>query len=951
MTPSEHRERNPRLVVVSNRVPSPQPDGKRGASGGLVAALRPALESAGRALWFGWSGERGDASEAPRRVTSRGVEYATIPLTAEEHRGYYQDYCNRMLWPLLHGLPHHAAPEAAAGLSVYRAVNRRFARALYPLLRPDDLVWVHDYHLIPLGEELRRLGWRGRVGYFHHTPVPEADSWSAIPEVRGLEDALAEYDLVGVQTERDACRLRAHVPAAASAIRSYPISIDPRRYRAQASCDDVLGLPRDGRLLYFGVDRLDYTKGIPLRIRAFERALRDHPEMEESARLVQWAAPSRGGVPEYRREHQAVTNAAAHAMLSYPEAVRVDVWPHPPRSVGAALRQADVCLVTSLADGMNLVAKEYAALHSAANPGTLILSDACGAAEELRDALIVPAGDEQATAEAIWHAHNMPDDERRERAQALREVVDAHTSRHWRQAFVRDLKMAPARSAHVLTSRLADELGTRVEERLRWFEADETVARTWARDYSLWQPSPDGASDRLGWLEVDRLMATREPDLRAFAEGVERDGFDTALLLGMGGSAVASRVFSEVFSDAVRGLRLEVLDSTVPEAIRAVEERLDHERTLVIASSKSGTTVETRSLLDYFWNRRPDPNRFVAITDPGSPLEDLARERDFRRIFLNPPDIGGRYSALSYYGLVPAALLGVDLTRLLGSAAVMRDACNVREPGENPGARLGAALAEAALMGRDLLALRRGAEFPGFGAWLEQLIAESTGKGHAGILPILGGRVGNGSGLSATEAIDLRELSAITGAPPSLDPADPYSLGGEYFRWEFAVALAARVLGINPFDQPDVEASKRATAALLRHSHATDLDAPEVHDVLRDVEPDQYVGIHAYVHPSEENTERLRRLRRHLVERYGVPTTLEYGPSLLHSTGQYHKGGFRRGAFVQVLEGSDEPLCIPGQDYDFETLKAAQAEGDRRALEDRGRTVARMTLAEADAAS
>ncbi len=958
-----HRRQSasPRLVVVSNRVPAPRPDGRKAPSGGLVAALRPALESAGRALWFGWSGERGDRDAAPCRTTSRGVEYATVPLSAAEHSGYYQDYCNRILWPLLHGLPDQAAPEAGAALQVYRSVNERFARALFPLLQPDDLVWVHDYHLIPFGLELRRLGWGGRLGYFHHTPIPESHVWDAIPGGGDLAEALGAYDVVGVQTERDASRLRTIAPAISGRVRAYPISIDPVRYRAAAARGDALAVPADGRTLYFGVDRLDYTKGIPQRIRAFQQALNRHPEMVEHARLLQWAAPSRAGIPEYHREHQAVLAAAEEAHRAFPDAVRVHVEGHPPHSVGAALREADVCLVTPLADGMNLVAKEYAALHSAANPGVLILSDGCGAAEELRDALLVAPGDVDAIAEAMWEAFRMPPEERRQRSQRLREVVDERTSREWRQAFVRDLRGAgrpapPAVALEVprprITAPLGSELEDRVAARLRWFEEDETVPRTWARDHSLWQPTPDGVSDRLGWLEVDRLMAARAPGLQDFAARVEQEGYTTALLLGMGGSAIAPRVFAEVFSGQSGGLRLEVLDSTVPDAIRAVESRLDPGRTLFIASSKSGTTVETRCLLDYFWERYPDPRSFLAVTDPGSPLESLALQRGFRQVFLNPPDIGGRYSALSYYGLVPAALLGVDLPRLLGSAAVMRDACSQVAPATNPGARLGAALAEAALMGRDLLALRRGSEFPGFGAWLEQLIAESTGKGHAGILPVVGASVGEGLGLSPVDAVDLRELWTIAGASPGLDAADPYALGGEYFRWEFAVALAGRVLGINPFDQPDVEASKQATREILdAGAYGLDGDGGVAEEVLEGVEPGQYVAIHAYLPRSARTGERLRQLRRELATRCGVATTLEYGPSLLHSTGQYHKGGFRRGAFLQIADRATPDLAVPGRNYDFATLRDAQAEGDRRALQARGRRVARVTLEDARLAS
>ena len=435
-----------RLVVVSNRVPAP---GEGISPGGLVSALLPSLEASGTSVWFGWSGDTtaGPCQDRPpRRVRARGVEYALVDLSEAEVRGYYEEYGNRVLWPLMHGLTAHVADEAVAAYVSYRQVNARFARALLPLLRPDDLVWVHDYHLIPLGEELRALGWSGRTGYFHHTPVPPAEVWSTLPQGALLADAFSAYDLIGVQTERDRNNLGDILLDAdvAARVAAYPISIDPERFReftaAAAADTPPLGLP-DASMLFFGVERLDYTKGIPDRLEAYEHALATSPEMRDGTRFVQWAAPSRTGVPEYQDERDAVEAAAQRVNVRFPEhPLTIDFDPHPPEVVAPALEQADVCVVSSVTDGMNLVAKEFAAVHSAENPGVLVMSDMCGAAEELTDALIFPARDIRAMSAAMRWAYYMPEHERRGRAARLRAVVDGHTSWDWLREFVTDLR-------------------------------------------------------------------------------------------------------------------------------------------------------------------------------------------------------------------------------------------------------------------------------------------------------------------------------------------------------------------------------------------------------------------------------------------------------------------------------------------------------------------------------
>ncbi len=431
-----------RTVVVSNRVPPADPAAAARLAGGLVSALRPALERDG-GLWFGWSGEQRDP-DAPPRVDRHGaVEYATVDLSPDDAVAYYEGFCNRTLWPLLHGLPDraHIAP---GQYESWRRVNARFASVLTTLLRPGDLVWVHDYHLIPLGEELRALGWRGRLGYFHHIPVPQPAGWRRIPHAGAVAACFAAYDVVGVQTARDAGRLAAIVgDDAPPCIDAYPIGIDPERWRALADAhpDDPFAAWRGDRQLLLGVDRLDYAKGIPQRLEAFERLLARSPATRAGALLVQWAAPSRSTIPEYQGERLAAERIAARigSRFGDPSPLRLELTTKPPEAVAAALRDADVCLVTSLADGMNLVAKEFVAVQREDRPGVLVLSDACGAAEELRDALIVEAAGRASIEHAIERALTMPLDERRRRWRAMFDVVESNTVHHWRQRFLADL--------------------------------------------------------------------------------------------------------------------------------------------------------------------------------------------------------------------------------------------------------------------------------------------------------------------------------------------------------------------------------------------------------------------------------------------------------------------------------------------------------------------------------
>ncbi|MGE0134176.1 MAG: trehalose-6-phosphate synthase [Dehalococcoidia bacterium] len=420
---------------MSNRVPAA--GSARTSVGGLVAALRPALEERG-GVWFGWSGA---ADDDPDELTHRlegAIEFVTCDLTAKEIAGYYEGFCNRTLWPLMHGLAERA--EVRAGdYADWRAVNARFAALLVPMLQPSDIVWVHDYHLVPLGLELRSAGWRGRTGYFHHIPIPERREWAAIPQHGEVAACLAAYDLTGVQTARDASRLRSYLePGAGARVRAFPIGIDPERMRRLAGRHP--GDPfeaRARRQVLFGLDRLDYTKGIPDRLRAFERLLERRPLLQREALLVQWSAPSREGIPDYRAERLLV-DSLAHRLgaLATPSPVEARNEVLPAETVAAALRDADVCLVTSRSDGMNLVAKEYVAVQRPESPGVLVLTDGCGAAEELRDALIVPSGDLDAIADAMERALAMPLEERQARWRGLSEAVEAGDVSGWCRGYL-----------------------------------------------------------------------------------------------------------------------------------------------------------------------------------------------------------------------------------------------------------------------------------------------------------------------------------------------------------------------------------------------------------------------------------------------------------------------------------------------------------------------------------
>jgi len=441
------------------------------------------------------------------------------------------------------------------------------------------------------------------------------------------------------------------------------------------------------------------------------------------------------------------------------------------------------------------------------------------------------------------------------------------------------------------------------------------VERIWAHDASLWT---DSGEDRwLGWLDVVPRVRAHVDELNAFSEAATEQ-FHDCVLLGMGGSSLAPEVLRRTFNVE----SFHVLDTTHPEAIRRLERAVDLEQTLFLVSSKSGSTIETRSHLEYFWERTGGRGaQFAAITDPGSDLDRLARERGFRAVFAGEPEIGGRYSALSMFGIVPAALMGVDVAHFLEVAATMTVACQGEDG--NPGLELGLLLGQAWQEGRDKVCIDDSST--GFGLWAEQLLAESTGKLGKGLVPAPG---------EPPDGPDRQR--------GELDLVDPYDLGGEFYRWEFATAVAGHVLTINPFDQPDVQAAKDKTNEVLAGGDPDVAPQGSLDELLAQAQAGRdYVCIQAFVDPAREDE------LTPLIERAhdtGCVVTRGLGPRYLHSTGQLHKGGPNTGLFVQVVDDPGAELAIPGRDFGFSRLIRSQAAGDFAALEERGRRVIRIRL-------
>jgi glucose-6-phosphate isomerase len=517
-----------------------------------------------------------------------------------------------------------------------------------------------------------------------------------------------------------------------------------------------------------------------------------------------------------------------------------------------------------------------------------------------------------------------------------------------------------------------------VERALDEAESADVASRLWRRDATLWSSEPAvhrTIANRLGWLGAVEWAAGRLEELVSFGRDVAV--FRDVLLLGMGGSSLAPEVLSRTY-----GRDLTVLDSTDPTEVLATASRLDPAGTLHLVASKSGETIETRSHAAYFLARRGEGGGFVAVTDAGSALEELARERGFRHVFQNPSDIGGRYSALSYFGLVPATAIGIDVAGLLERARQAVEACRAARTDSNPGLRLGAALGELALGGRDKVTFIASSGFEAFGAWAEQLLAESTGKKGLGIVPVDGEPLGppdvygedrvfvhlqRPGDQSFTGA--LRELAGAGHPVLTLTIDSPDDLGAQFFLWEFATAVAGWSLGINPFDEPNVSESKENTARLIE-TFVRDGALPEedpvaaedgllaydevetesvtaaLESLLRGAKPGRYVALQAFIPRTPPNEDVLRAIRTAIRDRRRVATTVGFGPRYLHSTGQLHKGGPDTGLFVQITAEHPEDAPIPDAPYTFGVLQAAQAAGDVASLRRHDRRVLRVHLAD-----
>jgi RpiB/LacA/LacB family sugar-phosphate isomerase len=528
-----------------------------------------------------------------------------------------------------------------------------------------------------------------------------------------------------------------------------------------------------------------------------------------------------------------------------------------------------------------------------------------------------------------------------------------------------------------------------VEETLQFLDSQGFVDRLWTKDASLWKGDPAAIRNRLGWLTAPTVMRAHVEELRTFADEIRRLQFSQVIVLGMGGSSLSAEVFSFTFGSKMGFPDLLMLDSTDPAAVKRTLDRINLPRALFVVSSKSGTTAETLAFYAFFRERvealaPPKPGlQFIAITDAGTPLQATARESGFRHTFLNPAPIGGRYSALTFFGLVPAALIGVDLKNLLDRAHAMAGLCgNSAGVRENPGVRLGAALAAFAKSGRDKVTFFLSDSIRAMGPWLEQLLAESLGKDGKGLVPIVDEPPGHPAAygndrlfVALTIESDVsheRTLGALAEAGHPvirLTIEEPIDVGAEFFRWEVATATAGAVLGVNAFDEPDVARAKDNTATLLEQWKKTrrlpespvDVEdngivlmakgSPNPASVaeglmahLGQAQPGDYIAIQAYLEPSAEISTRLQAIRALLRDRLRIATTLGFGPRYLHSTGQLHKGGPPNGLFIQVTGDDKDELPVPGAGYDFSTLKAAQALGDLQALSQSGRRVVRLHL-------
>ncbi|MFQ6123627.1 MAG: hypothetical protein ACE5R6_03350 [Candidatus Heimdallarchaeota archaeon] len=519
-----------------------------------------------------------------------------------------------------------------------------------------------------------------------------------------------------------------------------------------------------------------------------------------------------------------------------------------------------------------------------------------------------------------------------------------------------------------------------IEKRLEYWKENNFIRRIWAKDPTLWvsKPVPE-ITDRLGWLMLPEIMEPQIENILSFSKKVKSEGIRHVVLLGMGGSSLAPKVFSNIFGNSEGYPELMVLDSTHPSAIRTVETKIDLRESLFIVTSKSGTTLETLSLFKYFWNKvsqlTKDPDyQFIAITDPGTPLIQLGEQRGFHRIFKAPPDVGGRYSALTHFGMIPAALIGIDIHKLIDRASLMSENCAFYVSSrETSGLTLGAALGELAKVGRDKVTFFASSSIKNFPEWVEQLLAESTGKDGKGIIPIVNEPIGPpeiyGSDRFFIYFFHEKEKAELNTLMKALEDAghpvvyinitEKINLSQEMYCWEMATAAAGSVLGIHPFNQPDVQLVKDLTKKMMSEIEKgiTDEKTPETILVenpevlaenlkkwLSQARKGDYVAIQAYLEPKSETTELLQKIRNELLHQLQIATTLGFGPRYLHSTGQLHKGGPNKGLFLQLIDEPDKDITVPEVNYTFGQIIQAQALGDYYALKQRNRRVLRINL-------
>ncbi len=545
------------------------------------------------------------------------------------------------------------------------------------------------------------------------------------------------------------------------------------------------------------------------------------------------------------------------------------------------------------------------------------------------------------------------------------------------------------------------KIKSKVLATMKKFEKKNIIKRIWEKDHTVWKKDEKYSSlimNRLGWLSLPYNMTNNVYEINEFTKEVIADGFTEAVLLGMGGSSMGPEVLSNVFGTSKGYLNLRVLDTTDPAAVSRISQSIDLQKTLFIVSSKSGSTIEVDSMFRYFFGMLNDagtrePGRhFVAITDSNTVLQTLAQENGFRKVFTNPSDVGGRYSVLSYFGLVPASLMGIDLIEFLRNAGNMMNLCSNLDPSQNPGALIGIITGIAALDGRDKLTLSYTNELKSFGYWLEQLVAESTGKEKKGILPVEGevpdkpavygrDRIFVSTFLSKDLKLKKKVSALARKGFPSINIilTDKYDVAGQFYLWEFATAVMGVLLGINPFDEPNVKESKDNTTrvlndfeqngklpeekpnvkegpvgitALLKPAKSRPKSRKLVNsrDLLKAFFAGKgkgdYCALMAYIEGSKTNIKQLNRIRELIKVSKRSAVTVGLGPRFLHSTGQYHKGGPNTGLFIQFVTGDKFDISIPGRSYSFATLKNAQAIGDYEALQKWNRRVLRVSLGE-----